>query len=241
MLIGLTRTTEQAGLAGVALGLIGRLHGDPDRGQLTGAIGIDAIECAGPHQRLNHPPVDDAPINPATQIEQIAKGTGAARFATLTRGPSFACSNDFPDGRFTCALDRTQTVADGFFIHRHKAIAAQVDVRSEQLQAIAAAVLDQRMRLVGVIHHRRQVGRHERGRMMRLEIRRLIGHQRIGRCMRLVEAVAGEHFHQIEQVVSDRIAHAALAGALDEDAALLRHLLGLFLAHGTSQQIGGAE
>ena len=42
--------------------------------------------------------------------------------------------------------------------------------------------------------------RHERGRIVRLEPGGLVGDQRIGRGVRLVEAVAGELLHQVENV-----------------------------------------
>ena len=59
--------------------------------------------------------------------------------------------------------------------------------------------------------------------------------------MRLVESVAGELLHQIEDVRGLLLRHAALDRAVHEDGALLRHLLGLFLAHRATQQVGAAE
>ena len=60
--------------------------------------------------------------------------------------------------------------------------------------------------------------------------------------MRFVEAVAGKFFEQIENLVRLGFRNVVLfLATLDENGALLRHLLGLFLAHGAPQQIGAAE
>ena len=59
--------------------------------------------------------------------------------------------------------------------------------------------------------------------------------------MRLVEAVAGELLHQVEDVRGLSLGHAACDRAADEDRALLGHFLGLLLAHRLAQQVGAAE
>ena len=76
---------------------------------------------------------------------------------------------------------------------------------------------------------------------MRLQPRGLVRHQRIGGGVRLVEAVAGEFFHQVEDGVGLVAGQAVLRRALAELGALLRHLLDVFLAHRAAQQIGAAE
>ena len=76
---------------------------------------------------------------------------------------------------------------------------------------------------------------------MGLEVRGLVGHQRIGGGVRLVESVAGELFHQVEHLRGHVLADLVGARAGDEDRALLGHFLGLLLAHGPSQQVGGAQ
>ena len=59
--------------------------------------------------------------------------------------------------------------------------------------------------------------------------------------MRLIEAVAGELLHQVEDLLDLLLREAALQRALDEALALLGHLLDLLLAHGAAQQIGIAQ
>ena len=76
---------------------------------------------------------------------------------------------------------------------------------------------------------------------MRLEPCRLIRHQRIGRRVRLVEAVTGEFLHQVEDIAGNLFVDALLRGAGDENLPLLGHLLGLLLAHGAAQQVGAAQ
>ena len=76
--------------------------------------------------------------------------------------------------------------------------------------------------LVGVRH----VERHRRGeeldRIVRLQVGGLVGDQRIGRGVALVEAVVGELRHQARRWFGLRLVDAALDGARDEALALLR-------------------
>ena len=69
----------------------------------------------------------------------------------------------------------------------------------------------------------------------------LVGDQRIGRGVALVEAVFGEALEQIEDRVRVRAVDAALGRALDEVLALRLHLRADLLAHRAAQQIGLAE
>ena len=69
----------------------------------------------------------------------------------------------------------------------------------------------------------------------------VIGQQRIGGGVRLVEAVAGELLHQVEDLVGLVLVDALLRGALAEQQAVLRHFLGLLLAHRAAQHVGAAE
>jgi len=59
--------------------------------------------------------------------------------------------------------------------------------------------------------------------------------------VRLVEAVAGEFLHQIENMRGLRVAHTARHRTADEYRALLGHFLGLLLAHGAPQKIRSAQ
>ena len=59
--------------------------------------------------------------------------------------------------------------------------------------------------------------------------------------MRLVETVAGEFFHQVEDMGGQVGVDAALDRALHKQLALLGHNLRLLLAHGAAQHVGAAE
>jgi hypothetical protein len=59
--------------------------------------------------------------------------------------------------------------------------------------------------------------------------------------VRLVEAVLGELLHQVEDLRRGARIHPAFGGAGLELAALLRHFLGLLLAHRAAQQVGAAQ
>ena len=76
---------------------------------------------------------------------------------------------------------------------------------------------------------------------MRLQIRGVIGEQRIGRRVRLVEAVPGKLRHQIEDLLDLLRRISVLHRALHKALALRRHFLGFLLAHGAPQQIGVAQ
>ena len=76
---------------------------------------------------------------------------------------------------------------------------------------------------------------------MRLHVRRVIRDQGVRRGVRLVEAVARELLHVVEDLVGLRLADLEAGRAGHEDLALLRHLLGLLLAHRAAEQVGAAE
>ena len=76
---------------------------------------------------------------------------------------------------------------------------------------------------------------------MGLEPGRLVRHHRIGRCVRLVEAVFSELFHEIEKLHGELFVIALLQRAGTKDLTVLGHLLGLFLAHRPAQQVGAAK
>ena len=95
--------------------------------------------------------------------------------------------------------------------------------------------------LVGVVDFERHRRRQELDRIMRLHVGGLVGHQRIGGGVALVEAVVGEFRQQFEDRVGLPFRHAVLDRAGDEDRALLLHLGADLLAHRAAQQVGLAE
>ena len=76
---------------------------------------------------------------------------------------------------------------------------------------------------------------------MRLQPCRLVGDHRIGRRVRLVEAVLGKLLHQVEELAGQIRILALGRSAFHEGLALLGHFLGLLLAHRPAQQVGTAQ
>ena len=77
--------------------------------------------------------------------------------------------------------------------------------------------------------------------VVRLQVRGDVGQIGVSGRVRLVEAVAGELLHQVEDLLDLLLRVVPFQRALDEAVALLRHLLGLLLAHGAAQQVGFAQ
>ena len=76
---------------------------------------------------------------------------------------------------------------------------------------------------------------------MRFQVRRDEGQVRVGRRVRLVEAVAGELLHQVEDLLDLLLRRPRSSAPCDEALALLGHLLELLLAHGAAQHVGIAQ
>ena len=102
------------------------------------------------------------------------------------------------------ALQRAERIADGEAVAMRSTVEfglAGVDAGRQARDAHAAHVVDEDGQLVGLVHveaHRRGV---EFGRVMRLQPGGLVGDQRIGGGVALVEAIAGELVDQVEQLV----------------------------------------
>ena len=138
------------------------------------------------------------------------------------------------------ALQRGQRIIDGVLANLEGG-ARTVDVRRLDLDAEPLRLGAKFRELVGVVEFERHRRRQELHRVMRLHIGGVIGHQRIGGGVALVEAVVGEFCEQLEDRIGLPLRHAVLDRAGDEDRALLFHLGADFLAHRAAQQVGVAE
>ena len=221
---------EQAALVGVRGLRLGPVEGDADARQQRRAAGVDAVEGAGLDQRLDDAAVDPAAIDAGAEIEQARE-----------RPARFARGDDRLDRALPRALDRAEAVANARRRHRLEAVGAGVDVGRLDRHAEGAGVEQQRLQLVAVVDFDRHVGGEELGREVDLDPGRVVREQRIRGGVRLVEAVAGELLHQVEDFVGDLGADALLGRAVAKDRAVRRHLLGLLLAHRLAQQVGAAE
>ncbi len=119
--------------------------------------------------------------------------------------------------------------------------ARAVDVRRADGDAHAPGVLVEHGQLVGVGQIEAHRGREELHRAIGLQPAGLVRDQGVGGGVALVEAVAGELGHQVEDAVGLLGRHALLGGAGDEPGLLQVHLLLFLLAHGPAQQIGLAQ
>ena len=109
------------------------------------------------------------------------------------------------------------------------------------VEAETLALAPEDEELVRVVHFAGEHGRHECRRIVGLQPGRLVREQGICSGVGPVEPVLGEFLHEIEDAGGDARRDTAPRGALEEDGALLRHLLGLLLAHGAAQEVGAAE
>ena len=91
-----------------------------------------------------------------------------------------------------------------------------IHVGREHRNARFPAVVDQHRNSVDIVDFRRQRGGHEFGRIMRLQIGSLIGHNRIGHAVRFVEPVRRELLDEIEDVAREPGIHSPLLAPPDE-------------------------
>ncbi len=196
-------------------------------------VRVQAIEGTGLDQRFELPLVEGFGIDPPGEIEQVLEAT-----------IGLALAHDRLHRLRPDAFHGGKGVADrgaGFGLLDGELDPGAVDVGRQQLDLEAVELLAEDVELVGIA----EIEGHRRGkeldRIVRLEIGGLEGDQRIGRGVALVEAVAGEFRHLIEDMIGDALADAALRRAIDERLALRVHLGLDLLAHGTAQQIGAAE
>ena len=76
---------------------------------------------------------------------------------------------------------------------------------------------------------------------MRFQPRRLKGEKCVGAGVRLIESIAGEFGHQVEDFLGLLLRDLARGASGEEFLALGGHFFGLLLAHGAAQQVGVSE
>ena len=135
---------------------------------------------------------------------------------------------------------RTQPVAD-VGTDRGEVQARFVDVRRQHGDAQLAAVGQVDRGLVLVVAHRGEQAGHVLGRVVRLEVRRPVGHHPVAGGVRLVERVVGERQDGVPQRLDGRRREAVGPHARREALVLLGEHVGLLLAHGFSENIGLGE
>ena len=141
-----------------------------------------------------------------------------------------------PPNVFDCA----ESEADGLTV-RGKVLVRLVDVWWKDLNAHVAAFVHVLDDFRGVAGFRREQRGHELSRVVGFQIRGDVREIRIRRRVRLVEAIARELLHQVEDLLDLLLWEVAFKRAFDKSLALLRHLLGLLLAHRAAEQVGVAQ
>ena len=162
------------------------------------------VERADLGQRLEHLAVDEAQVDPRAEVRQRAE------LAAL-----LARRDDRLDRALADVLDRQQAEPDRVALDR-EAEPGPVDVRRPDLDAQAPALGDGGGHLLGVVPEGRQHGRHVLDRVVRLEVRGLVGDQPVAGGVGLVEPVALERLERLEHRVDRLGRHAALGRPLDE-------------------------
>ena len=184
-----------------------------------------AVEGAAFDEALHHTLVDLAQIHAGTKVHQRSERPFGLSFR-----------HDGLDGPLAHILDRHQTVAD-LAVADLEGRPAVVHVRRQNFDTMAAAfdhVLDDP---VGGMHFARQQGRQEFHRVVRFEIGGLIGNQSIGGAVGLVEPVAPEFFHEVENRFGFIFGNLVFQRPGHERIPMLGHFLGDFLAHGLAQVV----
>ena len=204
-----------------------RQHGF-DAGEGPRAICLQRIKSAGRRQTFKHALVHRARIDAAGEIGQVGKRFLAAR------------RNDRFDGLRAHAFERGERVMDRVAVDG-EFDARAVDRRRLDLDPEPLGLGAEFGQLVGIAHIERHGSGDELDRIVRLHVGGLVGHQRVGRGMALVEAVFGEAFEQVENRVRLIARDAVPHRAFDKDRALLLHLFSDFLAHRAAKKIGLAQ
>ncbi|MNM42531.1 hypothetical protein D3C81_533730 [compost metagenome] len=223
---------EQRILAGRTLArhLFGGLDHFRQLQHQRGTVVAQLIQGTAVDHRFQRAPVELGRTDAGAEIEQIGVVAAAQAFVHHR----FA-------GALADALDRAQAVLDGVRRGRFKHEGGLVHLRRQHGQAEVAHLVQEADHLFGVVHVRRQRRGHELGRVMALEPGRLVTDQGVGGSVRLVEAVAGELLHQVEDRIGLGFADAVLGRTFAEDLAVLGHFRRHLLAHRTAQQVGAAQ
>ena len=178
-----------------------------DRREHAGAARLQAVERAGGGEAFQHAFVDGARIDAAGEVGNVLERLVVAR------------GENAVDRLAADAAQRRERIVNGAALDV-ELDAGAVDRRRLDLDAEPLGLGAEFGELVGVAHVERHRGGEELDRIIRLHVGGLIGDQRIGRGVALVEAVIGEALQQFEDRL--RLARLDAAGdrAGDETGAL---------------------
>ena len=151
-----------------------------------------------------------------------------------------ARGEDGVDGVAADVLDRGETEADGI------AVWSEVGVGEAHIGRLdgdvhLAAFLDVLDDILWLRNFGCEQSSHELDGVVGLQIGGLVGHKRIGRGMRLVEAVSREFRHPIKYLGNFRLWVSQRRSTAHKPIPLLRHSFGILLPHRAAQQIRFAQ
>ena len=190
----------------------------------------ELVERAGFDQAFDRGAINRARVDAFAKIVQAAK--------------RLACCPCFGNARhrlYAAAFDRRQRVADDAIAHDREVNARFVDARSQNFNAHPARFFDVRRDLVRGAHVQRQHCRHKFGRVIRLQVGRLVGDERIGRGVALVEPIERELGDQVAEPLGPAAFDAVFQAAFHEIAPVLGHDRRVFFAHRLAQRVGFAQ
>ncbi len=144
--------------------------------------------------------------------------------------------HDRIDDRATHVLDGVQAKADRLTVRR-KVTHRRIHVRGQDRDVHVAALRQVERTTILVVLRRGQQGRHVLRRVVRLQERRPVGDEAIGRRVRLVEGVRGEGNDDVPQGLNRLFGVAVIDHALAEALELLVQDLLLLLTHGLTQNV----
>ena len=224
---------KQSGLPGRPrpLHTLGGLHSLIQQLQQLGARHPQGVQRARLDQTLQHAPVHRAGVHPFDHIGQ--RGERAGLLAGL---------QDRLHGSQADILHRRQAEPDGVAGDR-EVFERFVHIGGEHADAHAHGLGDGGGNFVGVpcvtAEHRGHVLR----RVVGLQVRGVVGDQPVAGRVGAVEAIAGERFELLEDLLGDVPRHPLLHTPGDELRALLLQFVSDLLADGVSQHVrlGGRE
>ena len=224
------RATEHIVLSygrGLVAALAGRQNGLSAR-EYPRAVGIEAVERAGRGKAFDDALVDRTRADTSGKIGERGERPVAPDL------------HDQFDRLRTDPLQRSQRIIDGA-VADFEGGGGAIDIGGLDLDPETLSLGAEFGQLVGIVQFERHRRRQELDGIVRLHEGGMVGHQRVGCGVALVEAVVGEFGEQFEDGFRLTFGYAGLDRARHEALALLLHLRSNLLAHRTAQQVGFAE
>ena len=215
----------------------------------------ERIERAGAHEVFQHALVDDRRRLLAVGTRRLRRGRHQAHrkiHEALVGAVLFALLHNRVGGAFADALHARQAIDDrAFVLHGRKTRKGHVDIRQPHLEPHRVRLGHKARQLVKVTDFRRNLGAHELGGEVRLQVARLVGDPRVADGMRLVERIRRKRLPVFPDLVDQRTRRLLVLPLVDAEilvlqAALLElreqllHEVEVLLAHRLAERVGHA-